>query len=813
MRLIFIPKHQRLVNQCYPTGRTTDKKPKSSETSYLLYYVNSRRSKLEKVSGYLKKRTLSDISSKRRAGNVSVTLELMNKIVMNCKENLNVFIKDFFSIMTSILSRNSLNGDTIIVELIELVFGSICSNIDGTLYHSDVEFISYYSSFNDIFLKLIKEKIKNNDLLLKWCIDISLVAQLSSNPKLNHFVLDAVKITLNQFQEKNPRFRKPNIIENKYTSDDALLSKRLTRTQTRSFGLDNIQNSDSDSSISALQHFFSTTETEKLNISLRGLLDCLQETPNSELLGFICNGVPVQLRYIVILLFMRQLTGHHNHVDPIISLKLMSSLLTSDVSIVGLSVMDLVRKLLEFQMKHINNTDIVNQCSCTLRDIEYKTYYKGQTSDILYDLVARLNSIDRDLNTQDNNSNHNEETKANNNALDEKKKIILIQNLKEITKYKKEQCITIELYIELIPYMGDNIVPLFKLIDKQIPGTYIFSRLYQSIRDLESNELQKVLMKLIFEKYQKYALFSGLKFFNDKTNDIPDNIYYFYHINAANFIGLGDYRTQTEYKCKNRMLFTKEDLLNYYSDAGSNEYSQVGSQILLSKNNKTSTPDLTSDPQNHPIPGDGLESTPTVLPYDQAEVLHTMKLRTERSKNTNNVNNISNNKGSIYRYVSEDTRSLKSMRHKTPKVDELKNAIRNSYQRSKNAEGKRNSVSLKGSQSVKSRVTNITFLLSELKSAGMGSDISKIRDPDEDEIVGLDKIDMARSQTVKLSRHGSNKSTEKRRSFILKKLINDNRNDIKETAEPSEVSESDDFRDATEDVNIIDTRGTLFTTT
>lgn len=94
MRMMFTPKHQKLVNQCYPTGRTTDKKPKSSETSYLLYYVNSRRSKLEKVSTYLIKRSTSDLNH-RRIGNIAVTLDLMNKIVLHCKENLNVFVKDF----------------------------------------------------------------------------------------------------------------------------------------------------------------------------------------------------------------------------------------------------------------------------------------------------------------------------------------------------------------------------------------------------------------------------------------------------------------------------------------------------------------------------------------------------------------------------------------------------------------------------------------------------------------------------------------------------------------------------------------------
>lgn len=150
MRMMFTPKHQKLVNQCYPTGRTTDKKPKSSETSYLLYYVNSRRSKLEKVSTYLIKRSTSDLNH-RRIGNMAVTLDLMNKIVLHCKENLNVFVKDFLYIMNKVLSNNNFNNDVSVVELIELAFSSICQNLDDVLCNGDMEFVQLYQNFVDLF--------------------------------------------------------------------------------------------------------------------------------------------------------------------------------------------------------------------------------------------------------------------------------------------------------------------------------------------------------------------------------------------------------------------------------------------------------------------------------------------------------------------------------------------------------------------------------------------------------------------------------------------------------------------------------------
>ena len=806
--MIFTPKHQRLVNQCYPTGRTTDKKPKSSETSYLLYYVNSRRSKLEKVSSYLKKRTVGDLGSRRRAGNVSVTLELMDKMVNNCKENLNVFIKDFFTIMNNIMSSNSVNNDVAIVILVDQVFHSICCNIDGTLYNSDTDFNHYFSSFVDQFLKVIKTILKNDDLLLNWCVDISQISQLSSNPKLNHYISEAVNLSLVKFQERHPIYCKPNILENTYNDKGQVLNKRLTRTQTRMIGLDNVKGSefDSDTSVKALQQFFNTTETEKLNISLRVLLERLQETPNKEFLEFICNGVQVQLRYIVIILIMRQLNNEEKKADPIVCLRLMSSLLISDVSIVGLSVLDIIRKIIEYQLKHVNKRNIVDQCKYTVRDVEFKTYYKGQTADVLYDIIGRLNSLDNEIST---------DKEKQNISLNQLKKSVLIEDLLEVTSSKRDKFMSIELFIELVPYFNEHLSKLFDLVDDQIPGTYIFGRLFQVLDSLNNEHLKKVLMNEIFMKYKKYALFSGLKYFYEETQQEPTYIYYCYHKAAAKFLGLHDYETQTNYKFQNKELFTKEDLLNFYSDEGSNPFSQRGSQILLAKANMGSVTDLTSEKIANTSVIEVPDKPMVPLSNTQAERLEVLKQRTDRSRQSTIGNNsaLYQNKNNIYRHISDDTRSLKSLGRRTPSISQLKSAAKSKSRNGKDVSDNNNvstaNIPLRGSQSVKSRVTNITFLLNELKSIDTSNEISRIRDPDEDDIVGLGKADIARSQSSRLSRNNSIASNDKRRSFMMKRMLNGNGQGISETLE---TAEADDFQDAHEDINVMDTRGMLFNT-
>lgn len=61
------PKHQVLVLKCYPrtTKGAVDVKPNSSELSYLLFYAQSRRSKIQKVGSFLEKKTASDVYRQR----------------------------------------------------------------------------------------------------------------------------------------------------------------------------------------------------------------------------------------------------------------------------------------------------------------------------------------------------------------------------------------------------------------------------------------------------------------------------------------------------------------------------------------------------------------------------------------------------------------------------------------------------------------------------------------------------------------------------------------------------------------------------
>ena len=735
MGFLFTPKHQKLVNQCYPPGRTPDKKPKSSETSYLLYYVNSRRPKLEKVSTYLVKKSNTDLNRKR-SGNVSVTLELLAKIVDNCSENMNIFIKDFINIMIKVLNNNNFNNDPTIVGLIERVLFAICSNLDGSLVSGDSEFLELFKNFVTLYFNVASSRVNDTDLVLKGCLDFSKISNLGTIHQWSATAKNCVTIALEQFQQRHPAYAGATIDSVQSEPETQSLTKKPTITQTKSLGLDDVTDT-SDYSILVLNAFFNTTETDKLTLSMHSLIESLLKTPNKELLQFICNGIPVQLRYIVILLFVRQLSSNSEE-NMIVILKLISSLLTSGVSIIGLSVIDILRKLLTVQLAKADSPIIVKQISVSIKDLNRKTYYKQQSYDMLSELSFKF---------IENQKAHHED--------------ILKLDLDALFSTTGEECLDLDLYVDILPFVT-NKEKLCNLLSQDTPHQVSFIRFFEKLSSLSKSDIELAISSC-FKKYKGACLLSGLVYYLNHSQSSAD--YYIYHRYAAQFLELADYQSQVDYKQSHREVFTKEDLLNYYSDSGSNVYSEKGRDILLLDDHSNSY-DVS------PVNGKTSELSPIALPQINFP--------------SSNMN------GTVFRKQSpaHDIHSIRSLkRNATPKVKYLKTLVDN---QKKNETATK---SLRGSQSVKSKVTNITFLLDELNNDT--HDI-KITDPDDEDVIGMEKEDLVRSYSLRMSTIQSAASRNSR-SFIPSA-------EVQKTEAPA-----DDFKDAQEDIEVSSsTRGRLF---
>lgn len=104
------PKHQVLVLRCYPKFQKNvqEVKPSSSELSYLLYYASTRRSKLQKVGTFLEKKTASDVW-RNKLGNVQVTLQIVTSIIEKAPRDLSLYAGSVLTILNTVLASKDIN--------------------------------------------------------------------------------------------------------------------------------------------------------------------------------------------------------------------------------------------------------------------------------------------------------------------------------------------------------------------------------------------------------------------------------------------------------------------------------------------------------------------------------------------------------------------------------------------------------------------------------------------------------------------------------------------------------------------------------
>ncbi|KAK9768456.1 plasma membrane localization protein, partial [Basidiobolus ranarum] len=133
--LIFT-KHAKLIENCYPR-QTTQKGPKPSETSYLIFYASSRPVKLLKVARYLEKRVAHD-ANRRKLTDVEVSLAIWNELLRGCTRDVNLFAKGVLNSITMVLKTEVYDSMVAAVQ----TFCLFCSTYDGSSLGIDNELSS-----------------------------------------------------------------------------------------------------------------------------------------------------------------------------------------------------------------------------------------------------------------------------------------------------------------------------------------------------------------------------------------------------------------------------------------------------------------------------------------------------------------------------------------------------------------------------------------------------------------------------------------------------------------------------------------------
>ncbi|CBF86970.1 hypothetical protein AN2496.2 [Aspergillus nidulans FGSC A4] len=165
------PKHQILVLKCYPQYQkgVQEVKPNSSELSYLLYYVSTRRSKLPKVSAFLEKRAARDVW-RRKIGNVQVTLQILSALIEKVPRDLPIFARSVLTIIETVLRSRDIS----MVEDSIATFETFCRHQDMAALSAEQDFANQYRDVIQIYAGFAHEeqqhpsKISSLPQTIRW---------------------------------------------------------------------------------------------------------------------------------------------------------------------------------------------------------------------------------------------------------------------------------------------------------------------------------------------------------------------------------------------------------------------------------------------------------------------------------------------------------------------------------------------------------------------------------------------------------------------------------------------------------------------
>lgn len=406
----FRSKHQKLILQCYPAGRGTDKKPNPSELSYLLYYVSTRRSKLTKVGLFLERKAQSDVY-RGRSGNVQVTLDITKALIERCPEDLNLFARNVVSILTSVVSSNDLS----LSQHASPVFDTFCHFHDGALFRGDPLYVKDFQHLVSLYLAIARGADSGPNALQWKLVGIEAVKSIASSVALStpagkSQVEEIISLLLSclsldddgacllslQSQITNAESRR----------DNPRASLQLTRRATINFTGEQLL---LYTAMQALRHFFDTTSTDQLRNATNHTVKFILSTNapplwSTTLAEIVTTCAPVQTRFAVLTELVEQLVvlSPTETVKQLAVARLVSSLLSSSVNMIGLSVIDILRSLVHLQMQILKSVEpsalktgnpspfelilALKDCVAALAS---HNYYAAQISDMITEVLAR----------------------------------------------------------------------------------------------------------------------------------------------------------------------------------------------------------------------------------------------------------------------------------------------------------------------------------------------------------------------------------------------------------------------------------------
>lgn len=426
MRLIR-SKHQKLILQCYPPGKSVEKKPNLLELSYLLYYALTRRIKLEKVIEFVKQKTNKDVRS-RKSGNLQVTLVLMSALIEKCADNLNVFAMQVCEILLQILTLRELP----LCKSLVSTYGIFCRKLDNGLFSGDKLFVSLFSKLT---LEMISVGQAQLDVDRTNAREWRLFSLLSSRHVFNCLVFNSslsnnfvalcvpllARTVCNTVSKEKMRSRLQvnlNVEQDKVRTLSRTITSKSAATHRMSMAdteEDSLNDDDlGDEAFCGLKTLFNTLSASQISEGVRAVEAFCYTEPTIDtewgttFFQTCASFIPVQLRFVALNTLLNKLTHLSDNTTAESHLfnemqhvaRYVLALVSSDFNMIGLSTSDVISQLLSLQKRlYLSLSDIgdrkevaclsaiYSKCICNLSS---HIYYFNQVRDSVEEIIAHV---------------------------------------------------------------------------------------------------------------------------------------------------------------------------------------------------------------------------------------------------------------------------------------------------------------------------------------------------------------------------------------------------------------------------------------
>lgn len=380
------PKHQKLILQCYPPGKATDKKPNPLELLYLLYYASTRRVKLDKVVVFLEHKTRQDAKA-GRVGNLHVTCALVLALIDKCSENLNSFAQKVIVILGTI---NAL-GDLPLCRSVVATYAVLCARLDGALFSGDQGFVDAFSAFSASLIKtgqlqLVAQKPSAGEWRLLALQALRHVfGCLGYNTQLlTHFISMCVPLLAAAVHDARPVLQRHVSVS---------LERRMSHSELE------------HEALLGLKTLFNTLLLSQISAATRAIVDVEKRDPEwlAAFLQMCALWIPVQLRFVALLVLSSLSLKKNTAEESIRYARLTLALVLLNLNMIGLSITDVLQQFLallgrvhlelaeEYSSEEVQVlSELHEQCVCSLAS---HIYYIDQVPDAVGLILVHIDSV------------------------------------------------------------------------------------------------------------------------------------------------------------------------------------------------------------------------------------------------------------------------------------------------------------------------------------------------------------------------------------------------------------------------------------